>query len=196
MSKLTSKGSDNPDSDIEGRNGQFFQTIDRYEEYLLSQGVGADEAARHATLLATFAAKELPDLSVLAAVRELRDQAHAKEPDLPQYPGLRSGIDPMEFALEHLGEAIRSGGLTAGQLAVRDSKLYDGIRDRLSLRTPPMTVSEFFESLKPEHKKGRAMDRRVRAVATVLDTSERAAGLFFYSVSAHLRQSAVGRAKT
>jgi len=130
------------------------------------------------------------DPSVQAAVMELRDQFWNREvPRQRPYPGRRSGVDPVEFVTENYGSYIRSGQLGPGQLQGFDRNLYMALRDELPRRAvqaikggrqdAPDTVAAFFEQMADESKRGSPFQRRVRACATILGTSETNAARFF-----------------
>lgn len=151
-----------------------------------------------------YVRQQLPDVEVLAAVNELRDQFQirkrmqtrkefrsmtiAREP----YPGLTTGIDPIAYVLEKYGDEIRSGILGSARLRKIDLKLYEALYDRLGRADPPMTVAGFFEKQQSgvqfgEGKQGALNARRVRALAVILGQPDADTMGFFSSIrSGHI----------
>jgi hypothetical protein len=128
----------------------------------------------------------MPSVSVLDAVAELRQQLHGERPTAKTlYTGRRSGIEPMRYLMENYGADIRQGRLSAGQLHTADSTLYMSLRAELLAQTPPRTVSQLFDELTAENKRGGVYRRRFDACCEILDASEEEAARFL----ANLRTS-------
>ena len=131
----------------------------------------------------SFVRELFPELDVLDAVSELRDQFHSKKVVCKtRFPGRRSGTDAKAFTLEQYGDEIRSGALGPGRLETIDQNLYMSLRQRLESETPARSVAEFFAEHAAEEKQGSPLARRINACASILDTTPTDAGRFFAGV--------------
>lgn len=164
---------------------QFLNAGARYEEFLLKRGASPEQAADQRLALTLFMAQEMPDIGVLEAVQELREIATRKPvPKRRPYPGREEcELTPLNFLHKYYGDDIAAGGMGPGRLSVIDQRLYRAVSWELSQQNPPQDIRTYFEQLCDESKRGRTSDRRSRACATVLGTSEDAANRFFRSVS-------------
>jgi hypothetical protein len=151
----------------------------RFERFLIQQGESPDTASAQRQKLEVFMSEELPELSVLSAVMELREQFHGHAGNKPSYPGKRSGITPADFVIEHYADNIRAGSIGPGQLAISDRRLYGALRDDLRAQDPPQSMANFFDSVRLENKRGKLSERRVRACAAVLGANDDQAARFF-----------------
>lgn len=131
----------------------------------------------------TYVNRFFPELSVLDAVAELREQVHGEKTAAKQpYPGRRSGVDAVDYLLKNYGTEIKGGRLGPGQLHLLDQNLYVAVRHQLSEAKPPATIAAFLESHAPEEKHGSAFQRRIRACAQILDTDEESTARFLSNV--------------
>lgn len=146
---------------------------DKFRIFLERQGLGKPDAARIAALHATFVQKELPELSVLAAVQELRNQ-FSPVPVKPKnpYPGKRVYPDARKFLIDNYGEEIDNGQMTPGKLQELDKALYMALYRDVDGTTE--TVADLVEP------KGKPYAKRAAASATILGASSpEEAGRFF-----------------
>ncbi|HTQ13473.1 MAG TPA: hypothetical protein VMH86_06315 [Rhizomicrobium sp.] len=113
----------------------------------------------------------------------MREQLHGEKVVAKMlYPGRRSGIDPVEYLMEHYGEDIKLGRLGPGRLFNIDAGLYTSVHERLKSANPPTTITAFFAAHTAEDKRGTAGERRMRALATILQTSQPEAARFLQNV--------------
>lgn len=154
----------------------------RFSQFLRERGASDRDIAKELNL---FLQQELPEFTALSAVRELREQYRSEKVRVTKpYPGRRSGVEAVAYLMEHYGDDIRSGLLGPGKLQKLDQNLYIGVQAELSQRTPPQTIGEFFDVNTAETKKGSPFQRRVRACAELLDTTEEDSARFFSGMRA------------
>ncbi len=169
---------------------------DAFAEFLKDNGVDDTKAA---SFLDRFIAEKMPDLAVLAAVKELRE-LHKRERvrDKPIFPGRKSDVDAVGYLLRHYGDDIRANRLGPGRVQVLDKHLYNSVNIALSNTTPrpefggktiaqhyfpegdpPASIRELFDRLSAKGVFLTPLEERARACAIVLDSTDEEAARFF-----------------
>jgi hypothetical protein len=165
---------------------------ERFRRYLRDRELLTPEIDGAIDHLSEFFQAELPEIDALPAVRELRWQAHRHkvEPKAP-YPGKRQGVEAIPYLLREYGDEIRSGALGSGRLHTIDSSLCSAVVLDLRRANPPMTIGEFFAQQSGGRVPGTILQRRIRAFAEILDTTEpEAASLLAGKLVPRLRNAA------
>ena len=152
-----------------------------FRNFLARQGIVAEEAERLTELHNTFVKTELPEIDVLEAVQDLRDQWQGKKPNYARYRGRETDGDPRAHLIKHFGESIKAGRFSSGQLALADRALYDALRNDLAA-DPKRTVGDVFDELRQDPRRRSALVQRVDACAIVLGSSAEEAAAFFDTV--------------
>lgn len=176
---------------------------DKFRSYLIKMGFSSSDAQEIADKLVDFVSEELPELSALSAVAELREQYTSRQTrggykqilSAPRkYLGRRSGIEPVDFLLKNYRPMIERSEIGPGQLCDIDKTLYNTVVEDLKKEPQPdailalsqelgrpigTSIKSLFESLKPREKAGTPMMRRRAAAAALLGTGEDEASNFF-----------------
>jgi hypothetical protein len=160
--------------------------VDRFQRYLIADGLSEAAAQETASRLGSFVSKEMPELGVLAAVDTLRRQHRAEELVLPEKKyvarrkeeiGGKAVVDetyPFEFLENYYGGAIREGRLSAGRLQEIDHALYQALWLSLKREGQGRAVRDLLNPLARDYL-GRA-----QACAAILGIeSPEEAGRFF-----------------
>jgi len=160
---------------------QFLNAGARFEAFLLARGESPERAAEQRLALSLFMAKHMPDIGVLSAVQDLRELAgSSKAESKGKYPGRRKcDIAPVDYLLANYGDEIRDGRLTPGRLSAIDSYLYQAVRVQLWRDPTIKTVTELFDTIRPESMRVDRTTRRDKACAQILGTTELEASRFF-----------------
>lgn len=129
-----------------------------------------------------FFLNDVPEIRALTAVQTLQ-QLHRSEKvkaiSTP-YPGKRTGFIASDFLRQHYSDDIASGRLGPGRLETIDSALYHAVRFELSTAQPPRTIRELFDEIAGgDFAKVKPTQRRSKAMADLLETSEEQAVRFF-----------------
>ena len=170
--------------DMENKHGSVKSRLDE-----LDASYNEDPKQKKSALVKRI----FPDIELLDAVSELRDQALFKGlTKKPLYPGRRSGRDPIAFLLENYKIDIEQGWLGPGQLYRLDVLLYASVRRALDQHNPPLTVGQFFESKTPMEKRGSLHQRRLQACSIMLGVSSEDAIKFMGSMRTDRIPSSLG----
>lgn len=154
----------------------FENSSERFFRYLNKIGVEEPLAREFAHKFSEFVSDEMPDLEVLSAVEDLREQHRAEQPVTPKrkYPGRRSSTDadPVKFLDDVYGEEVRAGRLSVSRLQELDSALYQSLYT--DMKAQGKNVSDIL------NPKARDYLRRATACAHILGIdSPEEAGRFF-----------------
>jgi hypothetical protein len=160
--------------------------VDRFQRYLMEDGLSEVAAQETASRLGSFFAKEMPELGVLGAVHTLRRQHRAEELVLPEKKyvarrkeeiggkAVEDEMYPFEFLENYYGGAIREGRLSSGRLQEIDHALYQALWLSLKREGKGRTVRDLLNPLARDYL-GRA-----QACAAILGIeSPEEAGRFF-----------------
>lgn len=172
------KNEKRPESEILLSKDAVLSSISQFKVFLESEGESQEDAKRVSALYDRFVKTVLPEIAVLEAVKELREQFHPHPVgQKPTYPGKRACPDARKFLMEHYGEDIENGSLTPGILQSIDKYLYTALyRD---LEGTGETVADV---VRP---RGKPYARRAVACAAILGTADtEEAGRFFGSLRA------------
>jgi hypothetical protein len=148
--------------------------IKNFEGALREHGV--QNVGEIVDLLRSVALSDNSTMAIFEAIGEMRSQLHGQRSG-PKPSYSKNMGDPVRYLLENYGEDIRTGRLGPGQLHAEDANLYKYASAKL--RDDGSTLGGFFELQKASvGNNGSNLQRRARAAAVILNTSEVEAARF------------------
>ncbi len=120
-----------------------------------------------AEALAAFLSEACPEIE---GAKELKEMAHPYifKYTVEKYKGIKESGDPLLFLQYWYQDAIESGTFSTGDLQRKDLKLYSAAREKAMTGSPPLKLDDYFESLKPEPKKGTPLERKIVALSKIV----------------------------